>query len=185
MSRSHTHPPRTQDQQDDVDSRQPGDIPEALHATSNEMEALRLVNQRLLRELEELNRQVQRPQDEQQAHRGCDTIPQEEQQHLSAPRDDDGRGENSRTRGHDPNVPLGDNRNEGTLDRDDGGEEPTPRQRGKDERPWEQRFQDIQQELSHMKEAVRVQAQVSMDALVQQTKSSFTPEVLHFPFPKV
>ena len=34
-----------------------------------------------------------------------------------------------------------------------------------------------------MKEAVRVRAPVSMDALVQQTESSFTTEVLHFPLP--
>ena len=32
-----------------------------------------------------------------------------------------------------------------------------------------------------MKEAVRVRALVSMDALVQQTESPFTAEVLHFP----
>ena len=34
-----------------------------------------------------------------------------------------------------------------------------------------------------MKKAVRVRAPVSMDALVQKTKSSFTAEVLHFPLP--
>ena len=106
MSRSHANPQRTQDRQDDIDNGQPKDIPEALHVASNEMEALHLVNQRFLRELAELTRQVQRPQDEQQAHGGRNTIPQEEQQHLGAPRDDDGRGENSRTRGQDPNVPL-------------------------------------------------------------------------------
>ena len=34
-----------------------------------------------------------------------------------------------------------------------------------------------------MKEAVKVRAPVSMDALVQQTESPFTTEVLHFPLP--
>ena len=34
-----------------------------------------------------------------------------------------------------------------------------------------------------MKEAVKFQAPVSMDALVQQMKSPFTVEVLHFPLP--
>ena len=34
-----------------------------------------------------------------------------------------------------------------------------------------------------MKEAVRVQALISMDVLVQQTESPFTAEVLHFPLP--
>ena len=105
MSKSHANPPRTQDQQDVVDSQQSGDVPKALHAASNEMEALRLVNQHLLRELEELTKQVQRPHDAQQAHEGRNTIPQEEQQHLGTPRDVDGEGENSRTRGHDPYVP--------------------------------------------------------------------------------
>ena len=126
MRRSHANPPRTQDQQYDVDSRQSGDVPRALHAASNEMEALRLINHRLLRELAELTRQVQRPQDAQQAHEGCNTIPQEEQQHLGAPRDVNGGGENSWTRGHDPYVPPGDGRNEGMLDKDDGEEELTP-----------------------------------------------------------
>ena len=34
-----------------------------------------------------------------------------------------------------------------------------------------------------MKEVVKGQALVSMDALVQQTESPFTAEVLHFPLP--
>ena len=53
------------------------------------MEALHLVNQRLLRELVELTEQRQRPQKEQkaqQAREGRNTIPQEEQQHLGAPK---------------------------------------------------------------------------------------------------
>ena len=124
MNKTHANPPRTQDQQNDVDSGQPEDILGALHAANNEMEVLRLVNQRLLRELAELTRQAQRPEDEQQAHGGHNTIPHEEQQHLDAPRDDDGRGEHSRTIRQDPNVPPGDDRNEGTLD---------PQQRGKEE----------------------------------------------------
>ena len=55
MSRSHSNPPRTQDKQDDVDNGQPVDIPGALRTASNEMEALCLVNQRLLRESAELS----------------------------------------------------------------------------------------------------------------------------------
>ena len=65
--------------------------------------------------------------------------------------------------------------------RNDGGDEPTPYQWGKGEQSWEQRFQDIQQELSHMKEAIKGRASVSMDALVQKTESLFTARVLHFP----
>ena len=45
-------------------------------------------------------------------------------------------------------------------------------------------FRDIQQELSHMKEAVKGRASVSMDALVQQIESPFIAGVLHFPFPE-
>ena len=81
-------------------------------------------------------------------------------------------------------MPRGDGHNEGIPDRDDEVEEPTPHQLGKEQRSWEQRFQDIQQELSHMKKAVKNRAPVSMDALVQQTESPFTAEVLHFPFLK-
>ena len=92
------------------------------------MEALRLVNQHLLRELAELTRQVLRPQEAQLAREGCNTIPQEEQQHLVAPRDIDEGGENSRTRGHDPYIPLGEGCNEGMPGRNDGGDEPTPYQ---------------------------------------------------------
>ena len=92
------------------------------------MEALSLVNQRLLRELAELTRQVQRPQEAQQAHEGRNTIPQEEQQHLGAPRDVDRGGENSRIGGHDPHISPGDGRNEGMLGRNDGGDDPTPYQ---------------------------------------------------------
>ena len=71
---------------------------------------------------------MQHPLDAQQAHEGRNTIQQEEQKHLGAPRDIDGGRENSRTRGNDPYVPDGDGHNEGMLDRDNRGKEPTPRQ---------------------------------------------------------
>ena len=60
----------------------------------------------------------------------------------------------------------------------DRDNEPTPYQQGIGEQSWEQKFRDIQQELRHMKEAIKGRAPVSMDALVQQTESSFTTEVL-------
>ena len=62
---------------------------------------------------------------------------------------------------HDPYQPPGEDCNE--------------------ERSWESRFRDIQQEISHMKVAVKGRDPVSMDALVQQTESPFTARVLHFP----
>ena len=104
------------------------------------MEALRLVNQRLLRELAEINRQVQRPQEAQQAREGRNTIPQEEQQHLFAPRDVDEGGKNSRTKGHDPYIPPRDGRNEWMPGKNEGGDEPTPYQQRKGQQSWEQRF---------------------------------------------
>ena len=62
------------------------------------MEVLRLANQRLLRDLKELTRQMQRSQ--------------EEQQHHDAPRDAEGEGETSRAKEHDPYKPPGKDRNE-------------------------------------------------------------------------
>ena len=58
-----------------------------------------------------------------------------------------------------------------------------PEENRNEERSWERRFRDIQQEISHMKEAVNGRAPSSMDALVQQIESSFTAGVLHFPLP--
>ena len=68
-------------------------------------------------------------------------------------------------------------------DGNDRDNEPTPYQRGMGKQSWEQRFKDIQQELSHMKEAVKGRALVSMDSLVQQNESPFTAGVMHFPLP--
>ena len=75
------------------------------------------------------------------------------------------------------------NRNEERHGRDNRGDGPILYQQEIGEWSWEKRFRDIQQELSHMKEAVKSQALVSMDALVQQTESPFTAGLLHFPIP--
>ena len=130
------------------------------------MEALRLTNQRLLRELEQLTRQMQRPQEAQQAREGQNPITQEEQQHLGPPREADGKGETSQAREHDPYKPPKENRNEKRHGMDNRSDKPVPYQQETGERSWEQRFRDIQQELSHMKEVVKNRAPVSMDALV-------------------
>ena len=133
------------------------------------MEELRLTNQHFLRDLEELTRQMQRPQ--------------EEQQHHDAPRDADEERETSQAKEHDPYKPPGEDGNEGIPGRNNKGNGPILYQQEIGERSWEQRFRDIQQELSHMKETVKGRASVSMDAMVQQTKSPFTAGVLHFPLP--
>ena len=85
----------------------------------------------------------------------------EGERHLDPRREADREGETSHTREHDPHQAPGKNRNE--------------------ERSWEQRFMDIQQEINHMKVAVKGRTPVSMDALVQQTESPFTAGVMHFP----
>ena len=58
------------------------------------------------------------------------------------------------------------------------GDGPILYQQETEEWSWEQRFRDIQQEISHMKEAVKGRAPVSIDALVQKTESPFTAGVL-------
>ena len=74
------------------------------------METLRLTNQRLLWDLEELTRQIQRPQ--------------EEQQHHEAPREVDGGGETSRAKEHDPYKPPEEDHNEGVPRGNSRGNEP-------------------------------------------------------------
>ena len=133
------------------------------------MEALRLTNQRLLRDLEELIRQMQRPQ--------------EERKHHDAPREADGEGETSQAKEHDPYKPLREDRDEGILGRNNRGNGPILYQPEIGERSWEQLFRDIKQELIHMKKTVKGRAPFSMDSLVQQTESPFTAGVLHFPLP--
>ena len=107
------------------------------------MEALRLTNQRLLRELEQLARQIQRPQEARQAREGQNTITQEEQQHLDPPREVYGEGETSQAREHDPYKPPGENRNEERHGRNNRGDGPILYQQETGERLWEQRFRDI------------------------------------------
>ena len=159
-SRSNVNPPRMQDQPGGVDTQPPRGVLEIVQANTNEVEALRFTNQHLLKELEQLTRQIRRPQEIRQARKDQNNVAREKQ-NLDPRREADREGQTSHTREHDPYQPPGEDRNE--------------------ERSWEQRFKDIQQEISHMKVAVRGRVQVSMDALVQQTESPFTAGVLHFP----
>ena len=75
-SRSNANPPRMQDPPGDADSRPPGTV-EAMQANTNEVEALHLVNQRLIEELEQLTRQMQHPRETRQTqelHKSCYSI---------------------------------------------------------------------------------------------------------------
>ena len=154
-----------------------------MQANSNEVEALRLINQRLIGELEQLTRQIQRPRDTQQAHEGHNFPPHEGQHNLEIPQGAETKAESSRARGRGPQVAPREEGNEATLGEHVGNEELRHTQQGVGELSWEQRFKNLQQELSRVKEVVRGRAPDTMDILVQQTESPFTAEVLHFPLP--
>ena len=139
-SKSHANSPRMQDQHGDEDNRPPGGTLETIHSNTSEMEVLRLTNQRLLRGLEQLTRQIQRPHEARPAQEGRNAIPQEEQQHLDPPREADGEGETSQAREHDPYKPIGEDRNEERHGRNNRGDGPILYQQEAGEQSWEQRF---------------------------------------------
>ena len=104
-SRSNANPPRMQDPPGDADSKPP-DVLEAMQANMNEVEALRLTNQRMIGELEQLTRHMQRPQEARQAQEGHNFPPLEGQQNLDIPRGAETEAESSRARGHEPQLAL-------------------------------------------------------------------------------
>ena len=181
-SRSNANPPRMQDPSGDADNKPPGAL-EAMQANTNEVEALRLTNQRMIGELEQLTRQMQRPREARQAQEGHNFPPHEGQHNLDIPRGDEIVAESSRARGHGPHLAPGEEGNEATLGGHVGNEELRHPQLGAGEQSWEHRFKRLQQELSRVKEVVRGCAPDTMDTLVQQTESPFMAKVLHFPLP--
>ena len=99
---------------------------------------------------------MQHPQEVRKAREGRNTIPQKEQQHLDPPQETNGARETSLARERGPYIPpRGEDCNEGMPDGNDRDNEPTPYRQGMGKQSWEQRFRDIQQELSHMKEVVK------------------------------
>ena len=110
-SKSNTNPPRMQVQPSDLDSRPPGGTLETVQANTDEVEALSVTNQHLLRELEQLTRQIRRPQETRQARKDQNPVTREEQ-HLDPRREADREEEISHTREHDPYQPPGEDRNE-------------------------------------------------------------------------
>ena len=169
-----------QDPPGDADNRPLGEL-EMMQANTDEVEALRLTNQRLIEELEQLTRQMQRPREARQTQEGHNIPPHEGQHNLGTPRGAEIEAESSRARGKGPHLAPGEEGNEATLGGHDGNEELSHPQRGAGEQSWEQRFKSLQQELSRVKEVVRGCAPDTMDTLVQQTGSPFTAKVLHFP----
>ena len=181
-SRSNTNPPRMQDPPGDMNSRPPGTV-EAMQANTNEVEALRLVNQRLVEELEQFTRQIQHPQETRQTQEAHNLPPREEQLGHDIPRGIETEAESSRARGHGPPLAPAEEENEAIPRRQLVNEALNHPQLGAGEQSWEQRFRNLQQELSRVKEVVKGRAPDTMDTLVQQTESPFTAEVLHFPLP--
>ena len=181
-SRSNANPPRMPDPPGDLGNRPPYTL-EAMQANTKEVEALRLVNQRLIGELEQLTRQIQRPRDTRQTQEGHNFPPHEGQHNLDIPRGAETEAESSRARGHGPQPAPGEKGNEAILGGRVENEEQHHSQLGAEEQSWEQRFKSLQQELSRVKEVVKGRTPDIMDTLVQQTESPFTAEVLHFPLP--
>ena len=121
-SRSNVNPSRKQDPLGDADSRPPGAL-EAMQANTNKVEALRLTNQRLIGELEQLTRQIQRPRETRQAQEGHNFPPHEGQHNLDIPRGAETEAESSRARGHGPQLAPIEEGNEATLGGHVGNEE--------------------------------------------------------------
>ena len=179
-SRSNANPTRMLDPPGGADSRPPGPA-EAIQANTDEVEALRLVNQRLIEEIEQLTRQIQHPREMRQTQEGHNVPPPEGRHEHSIPRGIEAEAESNRARGHGPRLAPVEEENEAVHGRRDEKEGPhhTPPTTG--EQTWEQRFRNLQQELSRVKEVIKGRAPDIMDTLVQQTESPFTPEVLHYP----
>ena len=164
-SRSNANPPRMQDPPGDTDSMPPDTIA-AMRANTNEVEALRLINQRLIGELEQLTRQIQRSRGTWQAQEGRNFLPHEGQHNLDIPRGAETEAESSRARGRGPQVAPREEGNEATLEEHVENEELRHPQQEAGELSWEQRFKNLQQELSPLKEVVRGRAPDTMDTLV-------------------
>ena len=149
----------------------------------NEVEALRLVNQRLTEELEQLTRQIQHPRETRQTQEGHN-IPFHGGRHSHGiPRGAEAEAESSQARGHGPQLAPAEEENEAMLGGHVGNEEPHHPLHRTEEQSWEQRFRSLQQELGRVKEVVKGRASDTMDTLVQQTESPFTAEVLRYPLP--
>ena len=121
-SRSNANPPRMQDPPGDADSRPPGAL-ESMQANTDEVEALHLTNQRLIGDLEQLTRQMQRPREARQTQEGHNLTPHEGQHILGTPRGAETEAESSRAKGHGLHLAPGEEGNEATLGGHVGHEE--------------------------------------------------------------
>ena len=129
-SRSNVNPPRMQDQPGDVDSRPLDGTLETMQANMDVVEALRLTNQRLMGELEQLTRQMQRLREARQIQEGHNVTPHEGQPHLGTPRGAETEVESSRAMGRGPHLTPREEGNEATLGEHVGNDELNPPQQG-------------------------------------------------------
>ena len=83
-----------------------------MQAHINEVEALRLVNQRLVEELEQLTRQIQHQQETRQTQEGHNLPPREEQLGRNIPRGIEVEAESGQARGHGPPLAPAEEENE-------------------------------------------------------------------------
>ena len=146
-SRSNANPLRMQDPPGDADNRTPGTL-EAMQANTSKVEAPRLTNQRLIGELEQLTRQMQRPREARQTQEGHNIPPREGQYNLDIPRGAETEAKSSRARGHIPQLAPGEEGNGATLGGRVGNEELHHPQQGAEKQSWEQRLKSLQQGLS-------------------------------------
>ena len=142
-SKSNANPPRMQDLPGNADNRPPEAL-EAMQANTDEVEALRLTNQRLIEELEQLTRQMQRPREARQTQEGHNLTSHEGQHILGTPQGAETEAESSRAKGHGPHLAPGEEGNEATLGGHVGNEELRHPQQGAGERSWEHRFKSLQ-----------------------------------------
>ena len=121
-SKSNANPPRMQDPPGDANNRPPSAL-EAMQANTNEVEALRLTNQRLIEELEQLTGQIQHLREARQAQEGHNFPPHEGQHNLDIPRGAEVEAESSRAMGHGPQSAPGEEGNGATPGGRVGNEE--------------------------------------------------------------
>ena len=141
-SRINANPPRMHDPPGDADNRPPGTV-EAMRANTNEVEALRLVNQHLIEELEQLTRHIQHPRETRQTQEGHN-IPLHEGRHShSISRGAEAKAESSQARGHGPQLAPAEEENEAMLGGHVGNKEPHHPPPGTEEQSWEQRFRSL------------------------------------------
>ena len=146
-NRSNVNPPRLQDPPGNAVNRPPGTL-EAMQASTSEVEALRLTNQRLIGELEQLTWQMQHPREARQTQEGHNIPPREGKHNLDIPRGVETEVESSRARGHRSQLANREEVNGAILGERVGNKELHHPHQGAGEQSWEQRFKSLQQGLS-------------------------------------